>query len=84
MCLLPMQLQGILSINFVLENLFVYEQKAVLVELPWRSMANEMVSGSFDLRLSRLRRDSRGAQEDKRDNVFSQAETLQIQVAYVQ
>src|SRR6476469_7696664 len=34
--------------NFVLENLFVDNEIAGVGRTPWRSMANETVSGSFD------------------------------------
>jgi hypothetical protein len=34
--------------NFVFENLFVYNETAGVGRIPWRNLANETVSGSFD------------------------------------
>jgi len=66
--------QGILprlfsSLSLQLQDNKVAEEN-VFKRTPCRSMGRNAFSGCFDLRLSRLRRDSRAAQHDKFETFF--------------
>src|SRR6478752_8774903 len=61
--------------NFVLENLFVDNEIAGVGRTPWRSMANDTVSRSFDSHFP-SQAQGRARSGRQRDTVFSQTETL--------
>jgi hypothetical protein len=61
--------------NFVLENLFVYNEIAGIGRTPWRSMVNDTVSGSFDSHFP-SQAQGRARSGRQRDAVFNQTEIL--------
>jgi hypothetical protein len=61
--------------NFVLENLLVYNEIAGFGRTPWRSMANDTLSGSFDSHFP-SQAQGRARSGRQRDTVFNQNETL--------